>query len=142
LQWRKALLGRGCLWNTFVIAGRARTFLSVLESTIPHALKAFQAVADSLLKEEETERAARLYEALPTGDFSREVLTQCPERLAVLRMDDTGWGDLGTPEGALAAFQKTAHTLAGLANPVSPPVSLQPVESCPIRCRPLLSASG
>jgi mannose-1-phosphate guanylyltransferase len=104
----QALFRHGCLWNTFVIAGRARTFLEVIESTIPHALKPFEPVADSRSRDEETERAAALYEALPPGDFSREVLTRCPERLAVLRMDGAGWGDLGTPEGVLAAMQRAA----------------------------------
>jgi mannose-1-phosphate guanylyltransferase len=102
------LLGRGCLWNTFVVVGRAVTFLEVLQSRLPEALKAFQPVANARTKEEEAERAAALYEALPSGDFFREVLTECPEKLAVLRMDDAGWGDLGTPEGVIAAIQQIA----------------------------------
>jgi mannose-1-phosphate guanylyltransferase len=104
----RALLSRGCLWNTFVIAGRARTFLEVIESTIPDALEFLRPLARSVSRDEETERAAKLYESLPTGDFSREVLTRCPERLAVLRMEGAGWGDLGTPEGVLAAIQRSA----------------------------------
>jgi len=105
----RALMSSGCLWNTFVIAGRAQTFLEIIESTTPRALQSFKPVADSRLRDEETKRAAALYEALPTGDFSREVLTGRPERLAVFRMDDAGWGDLGTPEGVLAAMEKTAQ---------------------------------
>jgi mannose-1-phosphate guanylyltransferase len=89
--------------------GRALTFLEILQSRLPDALKAFQPVASARKKEEEAERAAALYETLPSGDFSREVLTECPERLAVLRMDDAGWGDLGTPEGVIAAIQRSAH---------------------------------
>jgi mannose-1-phosphate guanylyltransferase len=104
----QALLGRGCLWNTFVIAGRARAFLEALESTIPQTLNRFQTVAAAGMKDEEAARATALYETIPASDFSREVLTKCPERLAVLRMDDAGWGDLGTPEGVLAAIRKTA----------------------------------
>ena len=105
----RELLSRGCLWNTFVIAGRARTFLDVLESAVPDALKSFQLVMGPRVRKEDTERVAGLYETLPARDFSREVLTRYPERLAVIRMDDAGWGDLGTPEGVLAALQKTAH---------------------------------
>jgi mannose-1-phosphate guanylyltransferase len=104
----RELLRRGCLWNTFVIAGRARTFLKVVESTTPHALGSFQPIADSRSGETETERAAAVYESLPAGDFSRDVLAHCPGSLAVLRMDGAGWGDLGTPEGVLAAMQRTA----------------------------------
>jgi len=104
----QALLNRGWLWNTFVIAGRARTFLEIVESAVPDALKSFQPIAGARLRAEETERAAAVYESLPPGDFSREVLTRCPERLAVLRMEGAGWGDLGTPEGVLAAIRSTA----------------------------------
>jgi len=104
----QGLLNRGCLWNTFVLAGWARTFLEIIESISPEALESFHPVARSMLRDEETERAARLYEALPTGDFSRDILTRCPERLAVLRMDGAGWTDLGTPEGVLGALQRSA----------------------------------
>jgi mannose-1-phosphate guanylyltransferase len=105
----EALLDRGCLWNTFVIVGCARAFLEILESVNPYALESFQPVAESLTQEEERERATALYEDFPLGDFSREVLTQRPERLAVLQMDDTGWCDLGTPDGVVAALRKTAR---------------------------------
>lgn len=115
----QALMSRGCLWNTFVIAGRAQTFLEIIESTTPSALQSFKPVADSRLRDEETERAAALYEALPTGDFSREVLTGRPERLAVLRMDGAGWGDLGTPEGVLAAIQREVPVPHPLPNAFS-----------------------
>jgi mannose-1-phosphate guanylyltransferase len=103
------LLGRGCLLNTFVIAGRARTFLEVLESAVPDAVKAFLPVMGARLRKEAGELVAEVYETLPNRDFSHEVLTRYPERLAVIRMDDAGWGDLGTPEGVLAAMQKTAR---------------------------------
>jgi mannose-1-phosphate guanylyltransferase len=112
----RELLRRGCLWNTFVIAGRARSFLEIIESAIPHALQSFQTVARSQVREEETKRAAALYEFLPAGDFSQEVLTQCSSRLAVLRMEDAGWGDLGTPEGVLAAMEKIPSAPHGPPN--------------------------
>jgi mannose-1-phosphate guanylyltransferase len=110
------LLGRGCLWNTFVIAGYARTFLEILESSIPQTLKSFQAVAGSRLKEEEATRATTLYERLPGGDFSHEILTHVVDRLAVLRMDNAGWSDLGTPQGLLEALKKTASAADSLEN--------------------------
>jgi mannose-1-phosphate guanylyltransferase len=107
----RTLMGRGCLWNAFVIAGRARTFLKVLESAVPDALESFRPITGCRSEGEETACAAALYKALPTGDFSREVLTRYPERLAVLSMDGAGWSDLGTPEGVLAAIQRTAPVL-------------------------------
>jgi mannose-1-phosphate guanylyltransferase len=105
-QLAETLMTLGCLWNTFVIAGRALTFLEALQSQTPDLLQAFQSLAEARSREEEDTHAAALYKNLPSGDFSRDILTQCPDKLAVLRMDDAGWGDLGTPEGVLAAMQR------------------------------------
>jgi mannose-1-phosphate guanylyltransferase len=105
-QLARTLMGRGCLWNTFVLAGRALTFLEVLEATMPEGLKAFKPVAGALTKAEETERGSELYRALAAGDFSRDILTGCADKLAVLRMDAAGWDDLGTPEGVFAAMRR------------------------------------
>jgi mannose-1-phosphate guanylyltransferase len=102
-----ALLERGCLWNTFVMAGRAQSFLDVLKTTIPDVLKSLQPVVSAPSGEVETQRAHELYQALPTGDFSHEVLSQSTDRLAVIPMEDVGWGDIGTPEGVLAAIRRT-----------------------------------
>jgi mannose-1-phosphate guanylyltransferase len=102
------LLASGCLWNTFVIVGRAEAFLEAIDYAAPHTLRLFHAVAIARTKEEEREHAEALYKELPSSDFSRQVLTNCAHRLAVLRLDRAGWGDLGTPEGVLAALRKTS----------------------------------
>lgn len=126
----ESLLDRGCLWNTFVIAGRARTFLDVLEAAIPHGLESFHAVANALHREQEMKCAAALYETLPAGDFSREVLARSVERLAVLRMENAGWGDLGTPEGVMTAIQKTVRSRSA-TNSANPAEDGSPTEYDP-----------
>ena len=98
------LLRRGCLWNTLVVAGQAETFLEIVESTIPDMLYALRPMGYCPMGDQEARRAAALYGTLPSSDFSRDVLTRCAGRLAVLRMENSGWGDLGTPERALAAI--------------------------------------
>ncbi len=64
----QALFDRGCLWNTFVMAGRA---------------------------------------SLSSGDFSHQVLTPSTRHLAVLRVGDIGWSDLGTPERVRTALARS-----------------------------------
>ena len=45
---------------------------------------------------------------IPTaGDFSRQVLTLSTQYLAVLRVGDLGWSDLGTPERVRAAIARS-----------------------------------
>lgn len=106
------LMGRGCLWNTFVIAGRAQTFLELMETGAPQIVADLRAVVNSRTPGEEQELAARIYATLPAGDFSHEILSECPERLAVLRMDGAGWRDLGTPEGVLDAIRGSVPAAA------------------------------
>lgn len=93
----RALLGNGCLWNTFVTVGRAATFLELLCSQVPEAvLSITRALADCDLDP--------TYDFLEAVDFSRDVLAQQPHRLLVLRDEDSGWADLGTPT-------RVVHTL-------------------------------
>jgi hypothetical protein len=54
--------------------------------------------------------------AVTPGDFSQQVLSVSTEKLAVLRMGDVGWSDLGTPERAKAAL--TRHGLWSRGEPV------------------------
>jgi mannose-1-phosphate guanylyltransferase len=104
------LLARGCVWNTFVMIGRVKTFLDAMANAVPELSNAFRRIGRKrwpLLDEAVVEG---LYNELRYEDFSRRVLSMCPHRLAVLLLGDAGWSDLGTPQRILAAL---AHT--GLA---------------------------
>ena len=46
--------------------------------------------------------ADKIYSSLASGDFSKQVLSAFPDRLTVLRLDNVGWSDLGTPERVMA----------------------------------------
>src|SRR5712691_11184934 len=84
------LLRRGCLWNTFVTAGRASTFLDVLCTGIPNVVLAInKALADNDLE--------GAYRVMPAIDLSREVFAPQPHRLLTIRDATSGWADLGSP---------------------------------------------
>jgi hypothetical protein len=51
------------------------------------------------------------YRCLPPWNFSRDFLSRVPEHLVVVRAEDIGWCDLGTPEAV-------ASTLALLRRPM------------------------
>ena len=53
-----------------------------------------------------------VYEKLPIADFSREVLSVSAEMLAVARLGDVGWSDLGDPRRLVATLTKR-----GIENP-------------------------
>ncbi len=100
----QALHDRGCLWNTFVMVGRMSAFFRMLWAAVPRDLGAFHAGLGTATGFD-LEAAQELYATLPPGDFSRQVLSVCAEKLAVLRLGNIGWSDLGTPERVLSAME-------------------------------------
>lgn len=106
-QLAQRMFERGGLWNTFVTVGRAQAFLDVLEQTIPDTLRRFAPVAASSEPGQERAHALRVYEGLVAGDFSRQVLSRCTDRLIALRAPDAGWTDLGNPDRVAAAMALT-----------------------------------
>jgi mannose-1-phosphate guanylyltransferase len=104
LHQAHALLRRGCLWNTFVTAGRARTFFEMLCSQENEAVLAIsQAIADNTLDV--------AYPLLPTLDFSRDVLVNLPHRLLVLRDRTSGRADLGSSARLLETLSRNGIQL-------------------------------
>src|SRR5580658_8840455 len=99
LQQARALLRRGCLWNTFVTVGRATTFFEILCSQVPEAVLALsRAITDNTLNV--------TYASLGIVDFSRDVLANLPHRLLVLRDRTSGWADLGSPARVLDTLSR------------------------------------
>jgi len=105
----QALLARGCLWNTFVMVGRASLFLALLDNTMaPEVLKAFTAAHRYTTGDfDDLSAQDKLWTTLAAGDFSRQALTCSTQYLAVLRVGDIGWSDLGTPERVRAAMARS-----------------------------------
>ena len=101
LEDAQVLFERGYLWNTFVLAGRAATFLALLEETVPQLPAAFRSIYRFGL---ETRRARQLYAVLDPVDFSQEVLSRSASRLKVLRLENSRWSDLGKPERLVATL--------------------------------------
>jgi mannose-1-phosphate guanylyltransferase len=103
------LYRRGCLWNTFVMVGRSSAFIRMLDAAAPAVLEAFRTALPSPASGFHQGRLKRVYETLPASDFSRQVLSSSAAHLEVLRMDDVGWCDLGTPERAIASLEIVAR---------------------------------
>lgn len=98
------LLRRGCLWNTFIMIGRASAFRDVLDAAVPGVVRAFaSAFADGEIEER---RARDLYSSLAAVDFSRQVLSMRTDRLQVLKLANAGWSDLGKPERVMAVLAR------------------------------------
>jgi len=92
------LMGRGCLWNSFVMVGRVGAFLNVIRRTLPDLVTAFESMWATVVPGNEDRALRDLYLKIPATNFSDEVLSARPSDLAVLRARGLGWSDLGEPQ--------------------------------------------
>jgi mannose-1-phosphate guanylyltransferase len=79
------LVADGALWSSLVMVFRADRMLELLALVLPGALRGVRT-------------ASRVYRDIPPWNLSRDFLAHVPQHLVVLRADDLGWNDLGTPE--------------------------------------------
>jgi mannose-1-phosphate guanylyltransferase len=101
------LLRRRCLWNTFITIGRLETFVALLDNAVPDLWRRFAALDGSNSPQEEAAMVDALYSEIGSSDFSRDVLTNHPHRLAVAELADSGWTDLGQPSRVLDIMART-----------------------------------
>ena len=93
-----ALLQRGALCNSFIVVTRAATLLELFEHQVPAAVARLRIYRDGMRdRSVDDAELARLFAAIPSIDFSSQVIADAPERLSVLRVAPCGWSDLGTP---------------------------------------------
>jgi mannose-1-phosphate guanylyltransferase len=96
------LLNQGCIWNTFVMVGRAQAFLDMIHSSAPDVCGAFEPVLSQGQGTMES-----VYEGLTPTDFSGVVLSAAPKSLGVLCVGDVGWSDLGDPNRVIKMLSET-----------------------------------
>ena len=99
-----ALMDRGCLWNSFVMVGRVDALLRMTRKALPELYANFAAIMPSLGTTAERNALAKLYSKIDDANFSHEVLAARPQDLAVMRVGDVGWSDLGEPARVLATL--------------------------------------
>jgi len=91
------LIAQGALWSPFILVARGQTLLARIEECLPAIVQALRDARRA--RGGSGADLARLYERLPTLDFSHHVLTISPgAALSVVAVPACGWSDLGTPE--------------------------------------------
>ena len=109
------LHGRGALWNTFVMVGHLTAFVDLLARSAPLMRSTFEWLRRAAHVDAERLEAETLYATLPAIDFSREVLSEHPNRLSVLTLADAGWTDLGHASRIQAILGHRGDRQVGLA---------------------------
>lgn len=100
----RKLMDTGCLWNSFVMVGRVSAFLKMTRRALPEMYNQFEAMVPSFRTTAEAAILKDLYSWTPETNFSHEVLAMRPDDLAVMKVDDVGWSDLGEPSRVLATL--------------------------------------
>lgn len=104
LPMAELLFQTGCLWNTFVMVGRASAFLNMTAEAVPGLLKALRSIHRLPAANVETRIADWVYDQIDTVDFARQVLTPAAAQLMAVRLRDEGWNDLGDPARVMAVL--------------------------------------
>jgi mannose-1-phosphate guanylyltransferase len=113
------LLGRSCLWNSFVMVARLSTLLGLLKVTVPNLYGSFAPLRPSLMTRSEGRTIEKLYGSIDAADFSRDVLARRPMNLAVLPVRGCQWSDLGEPDRVINLIRQRKVTPFWHAEPFS-----------------------
>jgi mannose-1-phosphate guanylyltransferase len=92
------LVAEGALWNSFVMVFRVGRILQLLARVLPSAASALPAESN----EEQAVEIAYLH--LAPWNVSGDLLPRITKHLVMVRADDIGWSDWGTPEAVERTF--------------------------------------
>jgi mannose-1-phosphate guanylyltransferase len=106
LNLATSLMGRGCLWNSFVMVGRVDALLKLTRTALPDLYAAFETITPTFETSAEHKAIAELYSHIGDSNFSHQVLAVRPEDLMVMRVGDVGWSDLGEPNRVLSTLAR------------------------------------
>jgi mannose-1-phosphate guanylyltransferase len=109
------LLRQGYLWNTMVMAAKAKTLWALGRQCLPEMINKFdmfltvlRAIHEGRLDPTfEAGALATLYNNVTPADFSRDILEHVSERSLILPMAGVDWSDWGRP-------QRVTETLVSL----------------------------
>lgn len=104
----RELIGRGALWNAFILIASASALLAMFRRSIPQVVARMSAaVKRDVDAGGDGHAVAELYADLATIDFSKDILPGQESHLRVLPVERCGWSDLGTPRRVAEALCRT-----------------------------------
>jgi len=105
IETAQYLMTKGCLWNSFVMVGKVKTFLNLIEKQAPELYKMFAASSTAFGTTAEKATVRSLYAWIMDVNFSSEVLEKATDELYVLRVADVAWSDWGEPQRVLGTLE-------------------------------------
>jgi mannose-1-phosphate guanylyltransferase len=99
------LMSMGCLWNSFVMIGKASAFIDMFLEHLPELFRMFAAAERNFGQPDEASVVRSIYSWIDDVNFSSEVLERSCERLLVRRVSDVRWSDLGEPQRVVGTLK-------------------------------------
>lgn len=95
----EAIIGRGGLWNTFVMVFKISRMIELLRRMVPEGFEIMAELRDS------PERGDEIYAKLSPWNLSIQVLARIPEQLIVVKVAGVHWSDWGTRESVERTYE-------------------------------------
>ncbi len=111
----QALFRQGCLWNTLVFVAQVGTLLATGRACVPSLAGRLGVLSAFWDSDREQWALRQAYALAPTRNFSREVLQAGAQAVAVLKMPDLAWCDLGSPARVLKTLAASGIDVPWLA---------------------------
>ncbi|MEK6711003.1 MAG: sugar phosphate nucleotidyltransferase [Nitrospinota bacterium] len=116
----ESLLAEGALWNTFIMAGRARGLHRLIEKRRPEAAERMARYL-ALRREDAWRRELdQAYGKITPFNLSSQVLAREPEALLVAPLGAVEWNDWGTPEGIQETLASLGWSHRSAVHPPEP----------------------
>jgi mannose-1-phosphate guanylyltransferase len=106
-DFARELIASGALWNLFILVGSVTALLQLFAEEHSNIVSEMRAAVRSYAAGEQTSLRA-FYDALEPMDFSHDILEVQAHRLQVIRVQHSGWTDLGTPKRVEATVRNIA----------------------------------
>jgi mannose-1-phosphate guanylyltransferase len=98
----KTMMRNGALWNTLVLVATCETLLQAIKRAAPGLYGSFETLRDAIGTADEQRVTERVYQTLPSVNFSKDVLEVLPyefrRELRVLPVRGVTWSDCGTAD--------------------------------------------
>jgi mannose-1-phosphate guanylyltransferase len=117
LRIAEEALRKGALWNTMIVTSKVDALWALGWRCLPEIVPAFARFREALRSGRDDTVLDEIYEDLPSGDFSRDLLQRASDKLGVFEMSGIWWSDWGRPERIL-------ETLRALKRPAAFPEEL------------------
>jgi mannose-1-phosphate guanylyltransferase len=130
-----AIMKAGGLWNTLILAAKARTLWHLGWEFFPEIMILFERLQSAIGTSREDSVLDMIYDVMPARNFSSDLLTQAASQIALMPMEGILWSDWGRRERIVETLIRVGMRPNFPMIPVSnrrPPIEDPGQNACPL----------